>query len=68
MEKTAAVKKLGEERGILVKEAERQLDVDTYLKECQQWVTCRLHHLLLLHRMFLHAVAMGWREYDCAIQ
>ena len=65
--KTAAAKRLAEEKGISVREAERQLNMDAYLQEHQQWVPSGLHHQFLLQWMFLHAVAMGYREYNCAI-
>ena len=65
--KTAAMRRLVEEKGILVRQVERWLNSDAYLKENQWWVPCRLHHQLLLQGMFLHAVAMGQREYDHAI-
>ena len=56
-----------EEKGISVREVEKWLDVDAYLTEHQHWVPCRLHCQFLLHRMFIHAVAMGQKEYDHAI-
>ena len=58
------MKRLVEEKGISVREAERQLNTDAYLEEHQQWVPSGLHCQFLLQRMFLHASARGWREYD----
>ena len=46
---------------------ERQLDANVYVEEHLELVPCGLHHQFLLQRMFLHAEAMGQKEYDCAI-
>ena len=54
-------------KNISVWEVERQLDGDVYLTECQCWVPFGLHCSFLLHRMFVHAAAMGQKEHDCAI-
>ena len=54
-------------KNISVWEAERQLDTDIYLTEHQPWVPFGLHHNFLLHGMFVHAVATGQKEHDCAI-
>ena len=51
-------------KGISVREAERQLDTDAYLKEHQRWVPCRLHCQFPLQRMFLYAAATQQREHD----
>ena len=67
MTKTTAAKRLAEEKGILVRDVERQLDTDVYLEENHWWVPCRLHCQFMLQRMFLHAAAIGQKEYDCAI-
>ena len=67
MAKTAATKRLVEEKNISVREAERWLGMDVYLTEHEQWVPFRLHCDFLLHRMFVHATAMGQKEYDHAI-
>ena len=56
-----------EEKGILVREADRWLNTDAYLEEHHWWASCRLHHQFLLQRMFLHGVAMVQKEYNCAI-
>ena len=65
--KTTVAKRLAEEKGISVREVERQLDTDAYLKEHQWWVPGGLHCQFLLQQMFLHAAATGQREYDHAI-
>ena len=67
MAKTAAAKRLAEEKGISVRESERWLNANMYLEEHHWWAPCRLHHQFPLQRMFLHAVAMGQKEYDYAI-
>ena len=63
----AAVTKLAKEEGISVREAERQLDTNGFLDEYLRWEPCGLHHPFLIHQMFAHTVATGWREYDLAI-
>ena len=67
MVKTTAAKRLVEEKGILMREAERQLNVEVYLEEHCQWLPRGLHSQFLLQRMFVHAEPMGQREYDQAI-
>ena len=67
MAKTAAAKRLAEEKNISVREEEWQLDTDVYLEECEQWVPFGLHCDFLLHRMFIHAMAMGQKEHDHTI-
>ena len=67
MAKTTTAKRLAEEKNITVREAERQLDTDVCLTECEWWVHFRLHCDFLLHRMFVHAMATGQKEHDCTI-
>ena len=67
MEKIATTKKLMEEEDVTVYEAERWLDADAFLDEYLHWGHCRLYHLYLMHQMFGHAVATGWKEHNWAI-
>ena len=60
-------RRLVEENGISVRQAKRLLDTYVYLEEHHWWAPSGLHCQFLLQRMFLHAVAMGWKEYDSAI-
>ena len=50
-----------------MREAERWLDVDTYLQEQQQWAHGSLHHEHLSQQMFLHATVISQSEHECAI-
>ena len=61
------VKRLAKERTISVREAERWLDVNAYLKEQQQWAPGGLHHENLCQQMFLHDAATSQSEHDCTI-
>ena len=61
MGKTATAKRLGEERGISVHEAEQRLDVNLFLDELPRWDPGGLHHLYLYERMFAHMEAAGQR-------
>ena len=66
MVKTAAAKRLAEEKDISMWEAERQMDADVYLSECQWWVPFRLHHKFCC----TGCSSMQWpwdREHDHAI-
>ena len=65
--KTAAVKRLVEEKGISMREAKRWLNTEAYVEEHQWWVPGGLHCQFLLKRIFLRAAGMGQREYDHAI-
>ena len=57
------VKKLGEERGISVHEAERRLDTKLFLDEIPKWEPGRPHCSFLFQKMFAHAKAIGLIEY-----
>ena len=67
MTKTTATKKLAQETGISIYEAERWLDADVFLDKYQRWVPCRLHHPFLLQWMFAHATDTGQKEHERAI-
>ena len=60
----AAAKKLAQETGISIWEAERQLDDDTFLDEYLQWEPYGFHHPFLLYRMFTHNTPTGQKEHD----
>ena len=65
--KTAATKKLAQEVGISVREAERHLEVDVFLDKYPRWEPGRLHCLFLLQWMLTHARATRQKEQDHAI-
>ena len=65
--KMATTKKLAQEVGILVREAERCLEADVFLDKYPRWEPSGLHHLFLLQQMFAHAEATGQKMHDCAI-
>ena len=65
--KTAVTKKLAQEAGISVREAERCLEADVFLDEYLRWEPGRLHHLFLLQWIYTHAQATRQKECDHAI-
>ena len=64
VEKTAAAKKLGAEKGISDREAKWRLDINLFLDEIPRWEPSGPHCLYLYQRMFAHAEAVGWKEYN----
>ena len=54
MAKTAATKKLMEEEGASMREAERWLDTNAFLDKCPHWGHCMLYCPFLIHWMFTH--------------
>ena len=48
------MKRLGEEKGILVCEAKQRLNTKLFLDEITKWEPGRPHHLLLFQKMFAH--------------
>ena len=60
--KTVAAKKLAQETGISVREAERQMDAYLFLVEIPRWESGGLHCPYLLQRMFTQAENAGWKE------
>ena len=40
------------------------VDVDLFLDAQNQWAEDSPHHLIILHEMFLHAAAKGWKEVE----
>ena len=67
MAKTTTTKKLAQETGISVREAERHLDANVFLDKYLRWVPLGSHCPFLLHQMFTHAAATGQKEHDQAI-
>ena len=67
MEKTSAAKRLGAEKGILVREAERRLDTNLFLDEIPRWEPGGPHCPFLYQRMFTHAEATRQKEYNCRV-
>ena len=63
--KTTMAKKLGEERGISVHEAERRLDAKLFLDEISKWKPVGLNHLFLFQKMFAHMKAIELKVYHC---
>ena len=47
--KTTAAKKLAQETGISVREAERYLDANVFLDECLRWPPLGSHHPFIMH-------------------
>ena len=45
-----------------IHEMERAVDVDLFLEAQNQWAKDSLHHLVILHEMFLHAASEGQKE------
>ena len=64
---TTATKKLAQETGISVRQAERCLDANVFLDECLRWAPLRTHHPFIMHEMFAHVEVTGQREHDWAI-
>ena len=60
--KTAMVKRLAREIGILGREGEWQLDANVYLKEQWHWAPGGLHHEYLCQQMFCHTTIAGMSE------
>ena len=65
--KTALAKRLDREKNISVREAERWLDAEAYLKEQWWWTPGRLHQEYLCQMMFHHANFTSKSEHNCAI-
>ena len=65
--KTASVNRLAREKNISVREAERWLDTEAYLKEQLQWTSSGLHQKYLCQMMFHHAAVTSKIEHNCAI-
>ena len=53
--------------GLSTREGECHLDTDLFLNEYPWWKAGGPHHPFILHRMFLHATELGWKEMEQAI-
>ena len=47
-----------------VHELERAMDVDLFLEIQGKWAEDSPHHLVILHKMFCHAVSEGQKEVE----
>ena len=65
MEKSQMACHWVEEEGISFREAERVVELELFLNEYSQWGLGTPHRLVILHEMFLHAEAWGWKEAEC---
>ena len=65
--KTAAAKRLGAEKNILVREVERRLDANLLLDEICRWEPSRPHCPYLYQRMFAHVEAARQKECNCRV-
>ena len=65
--KTTNTKKLAQEVGISVREAERCLEADVFLDEYPKWEPGGLHHPLLLQQTFADVKTTGQKEWDHTI-
>ena len=65
--KTTTAKKLAQETGTSIWEAERCLNADAFLDEYPRWEPLRFHCSFLLHQMFTHTMATGQKEHDWGI-
>ena len=50
-----------------VREMERVMDVELFLGIQDRWTEDSPHHLVILHEMFRHAAAKGWKEVEWII-
>ena len=55
----------GGAEGISFREAQCIVELDLFLDEYPWWDLGTLHWPVILHKMFLHATARGWKEAEC---
>ena len=55
------------ETGILVREAEYQIDIGLFLNEYHRWELGAPNWSVILHKMFLHTAERGWKEVECMV-
>ena len=67
VDKTVAVQRLAAKEDISVWEVDQCLDTDLFLEEIPRWASGGPHCPYLLHKMFVHAEAVGWKIYKCRI-
>ena len=65
MEKTREAHCRAEREEISFWEAQQMVELDLFLDEYPQWDLGTLHQPVILHEMFLHATARGWKEAEC---
>ena len=61
-EKFQVAKQWAADEGRLVWEMERVMDIELILEGQTQWEEDSPHHLAMMHEMFQHAAAKGWKE------
>ena len=54
-----------EQEGISFREAQCIVESDLFLDEYPRWDLGTPHWPVILHKMFLHATARGWKEAEC---
>ena len=47
-----------------VREMERIMDVELFLRIQDQWAEDSPHHVVILHEMFQHVATEGWKEVE----
>ena len=60
--KVAATKGQAVQEGHSVREMERMMDVELFLEEQTKWKEDSPHHLVMLYKMFKHAMDEGQKE------
>ena len=61
-EKSQEAKQRSTEERKPMHEMERALDMDLFLEAQEQWAKDSPHHLVIFHKMFLHAASKGQKE------
>ena len=63
-EKFQAAKWWAADEWRLVREMERVMDVELFLRIQDQWAEDSPHHVVILHEMFQHVATKGWKEVE----
>ena len=63
-EKSQETKQRSAEKWRPMHEMERAVDVDLFLEAQEPWAKDSPHHLVIFHKMFLHAVSEGQKEVE----
>ena len=61
-ERFQATKQQAADEQKLVREMERVMDVELFLRLQDRWAEDSPHCLVILYKMFRHAAAEGWKE------
>ena len=61
-EKFQVTKQWAADEGRLVWEMEWVMDIELFLEGQTQWEEDSPHHFAMMHEMFQHAAAEGWKE------